>query len=528
MIRPSFPRKQGSRLRWGLLTVLVVGVLVLGVPAVGAQTPLGIDVLSAPSSVKVSPHRAVTNVTLTPAVTSVEATATFVDSTYGNSYTGWAMWVSEGSTVVVCTGGAYGSTTPNTFSLTRTMGSLSESTQYTFKAHAFSGGDVPFNCTSTAWVTSTASPDYSATFTTKASGPALPQPVDQTYEQGVAESYTLPAATTGSGHTYSLSPAPPAGMTFTPSTRVLAGTPTLQQAATTYTYTVTTPSDGTSERTFSITVLVGAPPLSLTVSDIGVFSAIVTLLNYTGSWSWELNGVCASATGSSVQAVDLTPGTQYTVMAYTSCGQGRTALAEATFAALSIEMAATDVTGSSAVLSLLGYTDRPWSVRQTLPTLGACLTLKANGTYTARGMFPLSPYTFTAYSDSECENALAASSFSTTTTQIRPPEEGGQAEVRVSGIFTWGDGFRFPLSIFNGLIDFEESPRGMISGALILGVALIVASVVILRTGSKAVALGAGAFAGIAMSYITPVPEAFIGLVLIMGTSVYMLRGKKW
>ncbi len=50
---------------------------------------------------------------------------------------------------------------------------------------------------------------------------------------------TLPAATGGNGElTYSLSPDPPDGVSFNPSTRVLSGTPAGTRAATVYTYTV--------------------------------------------------------------------------------------------------------------------------------------------------------------------------------------------------------------------------------------------------------------------------------------------------
>ena len=55
---------------------------------------------------------------------------------------------------------------------------------------------------------------------------------------------TLPAATGGDGTLmYSLSPSPPAGLSFNTSTRKLSGTPTGSQAATTYTYTVTDSDD---------------------------------------------------------------------------------------------------------------------------------------------------------------------------------------------------------------------------------------------------------------------------------------------
>ena len=62
-----------------------------------------------------------------------------------------------------------------------------------------------------------------------------------TYEVGWAiEPVVLPLVTGGTGDlTYSLSPDPPAGLTYDPATRTLSGTPTAEAATTVYTYTVT-------------------------------------------------------------------------------------------------------------------------------------------------------------------------------------------------------------------------------------------------------------------------------------------------
>ena len=74
------------------------------------------------------------------------------------------------------------------------------------------------------------------------------------------ETVTLPAATGGNGElTYGLSPDPPDGVAFDPSTRTLSGRPTAAQAAVTYTYTAAdadanTEDGDTATQTFSITV----------------------------------------------------------------------------------------------------------------------------------------------------------------------------------------------------------------------------------------------------------------------------------
>ncbi len=82
----------------------------------------------------------------------------------------------------------------------------------------------------------------------------------QRYAPDEPVSVTLPAATGGEGAlTYAINPTPalPAGLTFTPATRVLAGTPTIEQDAVEYTYTVTdsaTPNPDTAQQTFTIAI----------------------------------------------------------------------------------------------------------------------------------------------------------------------------------------------------------------------------------------------------------------------------------
>ena len=70
--------------------------------------------------------------------------------------------------------------------------------------------------------------------------PVLPSVSDQTWVQNVELSVTLPTATGGASPlTYSLGGSLPTGVTFTASTRVLAGTPSALSSATTYTYFAT-------------------------------------------------------------------------------------------------------------------------------------------------------------------------------------------------------------------------------------------------------------------------------------------------
>ena len=78
-------------------------------------------------------------------------------------------------------------------------------------------------------------------------------------EDTAITSVTLPEATDPDANatiTYTLTPGLPAGLTFTVSTRVLAGTPTAEKTSTTYTYKA---SDGNLSSTLTFTIQVSAP-----------------------------------------------------------------------------------------------------------------------------------------------------------------------------------------------------------------------------------------------------------------------------
>ncbi len=85
---------------------------------------------------------------------------------------------------------------------------------------------------------------------------------------------TLPAATGGNGElTYSLSPDPPDGVSFNPSTRLLSGTPAGTQAATAYTYTVTDSDENTTASdadTDEFTITVRRVGLLLSETELAV------------------------------------------------------------------------------------------------------------------------------------------------------------------------------------------------------------------------------------------------------------------
>ena len=94
---------------------------------------------------------------------------------------------------------------------------------------------------------------------------------DQSYiENQVIADLVLPVATGGDGTlTYSLTPTLPTGLTFTPATRKIAGTPTATMDETTYTFTAADADGDTASLTFKITVAT-APTTTPTSADFEV------------------------------------------------------------------------------------------------------------------------------------------------------------------------------------------------------------------------------------------------------------------
>ena len=144
---------------------------------------------------------------------------------------------------------------PGTRVLAGTPTEVQAATPYTYTATDVDG--VTATVTFTLTVTADVEPAFD-------DDPLVIGPLisDQTYVHRMAiTAWTLPAATGGNGDlTYALSPALPAGLTFDPGTRVLAGTPTETQAATSYTYTATDVDGDVVTVTFTLTVTADVEP----------------------------------------------------------------------------------------------------------------------------------------------------------------------------------------------------------------------------------------------------------------------------
>ncbi len=108
---------------------------------------------------------------------------------------------------------------------------------------------------------------------------------DQEYVAGTATNLpvTLPAATGGNAPlTYSITPGLPAGLDFTPATRVISGTPTTAASRTAYTYTVTDDDGDTANLTFGITISADVEPgFSDTIADQEYIAGKMTNLPVT-------------------------------------------------------------------------------------------------------------------------------------------------------------------------------------------------------------------------------------------------------
>ena len=149
--------------------------------------------------------------------------------------------------------------------LSGTPTGIQAATEYTYKAY-----DTDYNRASTDEATL-------PTFTITVDADTAPAFADDAaianlslIQNTAMTEVTLPAASGGNGTlSYALSPDPPAGLSFTASTRVLSGTPTGTSASTTYTYTVSDGDNNTASTdadTLTFTVAVDATDIAPTVS----------------------------------------------------------------------------------------------------------------------------------------------------------------------------------------------------------------------------------------------------------------------
>lgn len=151
-------------------------------------------------------------------------------------------------------------------------------------------------------------------------------------------SYQLPPATTPDGTptiTYDLTPALPPGLTWTPATRTISGTPTQFRTGQTYTYRATATDYLAAERTFSIAIPGSVPQAPVLATSVSNDTVVLTWTAPTGTGGVPITGYVIQQTGHATATYNLsgngltftTPtlanGTyQFTVAAINSIGTG--------------------------------------------------------------------------------------------------------------------------------------------------------------------------------------------------------------
>jgi hypothetical protein len=153
-----------------------------------------------------------------------------------------------------------------------TITGLTKSTTYTFTLTAHNINGSSRAATSPAPITTLAEKIVRTSPASTTNAPTLASPAftlsssSQSVIVNTAITTVTNTSTGGAISSYAISPAAPAGLTFSTSTGQLSGTPTSTQSATNYTITATNAA-GSATRTFTLTVTVGTPAFSLSSSS---------------------------------------------------------------------------------------------------------------------------------------------------------------------------------------------------------------------------------------------------------------------
>ena len=161
----------------------------------------------------------------------------------------------------------------------------------------------------------------------------------QAWVVGTAVSITLPAASGGHAtKTYSLSTGLPAGVTFTASTRALAGTPTGRFTSATFTYTVEDGDGDTVELTFTAVVTAVTFEFSslvdnqIWIEDEAVSLTLPSASGGVGNKTYALTGTLPTGVSRSAFAVTGTPTVVVASMSFTwEATDGESVAIEQTF-----------------------------------------------------------------------------------------------------------------------------------------------------------------------------------------------------
>ena len=224
-------------------------------------------------------------------------------------------------------------------------------------------------------------------------------------------------------------------LTFTSSTYSTAQTVTLSAAADpdsvdgSRTIAHTANGGGYGNITAALTATENDNTPTLTASGATATTVTLTIGNYSGQWRYKHTGqgaTCSAAqTGTTANATGLSVNTQYTFKAYSDSSCSDELATASAFTTTNPSLASSSVTHNSATLTLSGWVagtgsgkDGNWRYKYTSPTGGTCSAAQSGQTASVSNLTGNTAYTFTAYSDSACSNAIsAAHSF---TTQAAP------------------------------------------------------------------------------------------------------------
>ena len=188
---------------------------------------------------------------------------------------------------------------------------------------------------------------------------------------------------------------------------------------------------------------------ALTAGSVTGTTATLTLSNYTGGWWLKKTaptpaGTCTTGeTDFSHALTTLTAGTRYTYKAYDANGcASADEITSVTFKT-SIGLTASDVTTTSATLTLAGHTGG-WWLKKTAPTAGTCTAGETDFTHALSGLAVGAAHVHRAYDASGCADAneMAQAAFNTPasgdTKSARDVTPGTSGNDRPAGI--WSDG----------------------------------------------------------------------------------------
>ena len=223
-----------------------------------------------------------------------------------------------------------------------TVTGLTKATTYTFTLTAHNINGSSRAATSPAPITTLAEKIVRSSPASTTNTPTLAAPAftlsssSQSVLVNTSISTVTNTSTGGAISSYAISPAAPAGLTFSTSTGQLSGTPTSIQSATAYTITATNAA-GSATQTFTLTVTTAAPAFSLSsTSETRVVTTAITgyTITSTGapitSYSYEGTLPSGLAFSTSTGRITGTPtetrtATTYTIIGASASGETATA-----------------------------------------------------------------------------------------------------------------------------------------------------------------------------------------------------------